>query len=279
MQPPSFATGSIKIITPPLPLWLYKLLAVFPITGFLGLDHFALGSQFTGMGKFFINIITLGSWYAYDIVQVYNSKTLNKDGLNMPFLEAGGIGKGKIEEKSVGEMSKSTKTWLYVLLSTLFLGLYYITTFFVSEKTDFLSNIVRYFSKITFYTGLAIGAFTLIFYLTAASAMPITNVIPANTPTVVSSLSGYSGTSSTGLNMLGGSLGDSVGDAYNGNEMKELQQIAQEVITGGNKQESFQHIYFGLILLLLPLSGYIIYTLRKYKKKDTDEKPAESNTV
>ena len=55
-------------------------------------------------------------------------------------------------------------------------------------------------------------------------------------------------------------------ELFGGGEMNELTNIAKDVMSGGAK-ESNQHIYFGLILALIPLSGFLIYTLRKIKKK------------
>ena len=54
---------------------------------------------------------------------------------------------------------------------------------------------------------------------------------------------------------------------FGGGEMNELTNIAKDVMSGGAK-ESNQHIYFGLILALIPLSGFLIYTLRKIKNKN-----------
>ena len=39
--------------------WFYKFLAIFPITGFLGIDQLALRSPFTAALKFLINVYIL----------------------------------------------------------------------------------------------------------------------------------------------------------------------------------------------------------------------------
>lgn len=270
--------GSANLLSlPPFPLWLYKYLAIFPVTGLLGLDHFALGSQFSGMAKAFVNLITLGSWYAYDIVQVYNSHNLRRDGLQIPFLESGSIGKGRIDDEPASMMTKNTKLWLYVLVLALFGGLYFITSFFISNDTDLTSTIIYYISSASFYASLGILLFIVYYYFTAkttnlfAGATTKTNAVAnLQASTGVSSLVGPQNAVTSLLSqsmpsMTGLSATKSMFSMLGGGNMNEIKNIAQEVMNGGAK-ESFQHIYFGLIVALIPISGFIIYTLRKYKK-------------
>ena len=261
----------LSTLIPPFPLWLYKYLAVFPVTGLLGLDHFALGSQFSGMAKAFVNLITLGSWYAYDIVQVYNSHNIRRDGLQIPFLESGKIGQGKIDDEPASIMTQNTKLWLYILIFALFGGIYFCTSFFISDDTDFISNIVYYISSISFYISLALGVFILYSYFTKKSTNLFASEI--TTHNAVSNLQSSSGISSlsgpnnnvTALLRQSSLSNKSTFGMLGGGNMSEIKNIAQEVMNGG-KKESFQHVYFGLIVALIPISGFIIYTLRKYKK-------------
>ena len=275
-KPTSLFQSSSYTLIPPFPLWLYKYLAVFPVTGLLGLDHFALGSYFTGLSKSFINLITLGSWYAYDIVQVYNSKNLRENGLHVPFIEMGSIGKGKIDDEPASIMSKNTKLWIYILILSLFLGVYFITTIFISYETDWISRTNYIISNITFYGSIGLAVFILYYYLSAKTTNLFTST--ATKTNAVTNLRESSGISQVGgpnnqvksllnASLLSQSMGPtkSFFSAYGGGATNELTNIAQEVMNGGAK-ESFQHIYFGLIIALIPISGFIIYTLRKYKK-------------
>lgn len=66
--------------------WLYKVLAIFPFTGFLGIDHLALRSPVTAVFKFLVNVFFWGAWYFYDIIQVMMDTTfVAKYGMSTPW--------------------------------------------------------------------------------------------------------------------------------------------------------------------------------------------------
>lgn len=85
-------------LLPKIPVWLYRLLAIFPATGLFGVDHWAIGSKETGMAKALLNLLTFGSWYFFDIVQSFDSDKVSKDGLEIPFYGEAGIGQGNFGE-------------------------------------------------------------------------------------------------------------------------------------------------------------------------------------
>jgi len=280
----SIPFSSMQQIVPPFPLWLYKYLAAFPVTGLLGLDHMAIGSTYTGLMKLLVNILTLGSWYAFDIVQVYNLKNIRTKGLGVPFFEYGGIGKDKIDDEPMHSMSKNTQLWLFVLFICLFGGIYYISTFFLSTSTDFISTCIYYFSTITFYITIALLAYTGFYFLFGKT----TNAIPATPQGALTSLYAQSGvlnpTAAKALpkssvqsliSMLPAGIGLSRPFIPSGIKLggatDELKSIAANVLQSGgsNKSinESHEHIYFALLLFLLPLSGFVIYYLRKQKNE------------
>jgi hypothetical protein len=69
-----------------LDTWFYKLLAIFPLTGFLGIDHLALRSPLTAILKVLVNIFFWGAWYIYDILQVMMDNTfVAKYGMSTPW--------------------------------------------------------------------------------------------------------------------------------------------------------------------------------------------------
>lgn len=100
---------------PKIPVWVYRLLAAFPPTGMVGMDHFAIGSKETGMAKALINMLTLGSWYFFDVIQSFDSEKIAEEGLAIPFYGPAGIGQGKFGEGLLGGNDPSTKFWLNIL--------------------------------------------------------------------------------------------------------------------------------------------------------------------
>jgi TM2 domain-containing membrane protein YozV len=88
------------------------------LLGFFGLDHFYLRSFGTGTKKFLINIITLGTWYWWDIIQIVaEGGKVREKGLNSPLDWIRGIGRGvfvpppvpKTEEQKAAEKKEEEK--------------------------------------------------------------------------------------------------------------------------------------------------------------------------
>ena len=274
--------SSIQQIAPPFPLWLYRYLAAFPVSGLLGLDHMAIGSTFTGLTKLIVNMLTLGSWYAFDIVQVYNLQNIRDKGLSVPFFETGGIGKGRINDEPMQSMSKNTQLWIFVLFICVFGGLYYISTFFLSTGTDLISTIIYYFSTVTFFITVALMCYTAFFYLFGKQ----TNAMPSTSQGALSALYRESGVlnpkaakalpksnvqSVIGMLPAGMAIsrpfipsGIRLGGSYD-----EIKSIADSVIQSGGSHadNSYGHYYFALLLSLLPLSGFFIYYLKKQENE------------
>lgn len=273
--------GTIINNLPPFPLWLFQLLATFPITGFLGIDHMAIGSPFTGFAKLFLNIFTLGSWYAYDAIQVYNVANLRDKGLNIPFLEWGGIGAGKIDDTKSKELTKSSKSWLYLLITLLFGSAYYITTFFITKKTDTLSIALRFASTLFMIVFVGLALFTAFSF--SSPSMNLFKMPTYQNPNqALGSLYTTTGmipnrqSSST----VGKILGTPTGSFYQGGgalDLNDLRLAATSMLQGQDGGGSNDYIYLGTLLLLLPISGFISYTLRKNKMSKKNEVSNESN--
>jgi hypothetical protein len=258
-------------------LWLYKLIAAFPVTGLLGLDHFAIGSNFTGLMKIFINVVTLGSWYAFDIVQAYNKANITQSGLEVPFFNYGDIGKNRISDEPMKNMTRNTQAWLYILIASLFFGLYFSTSFFLSKSNELFPTILRFVSNFSFWASLAIAAFTAIFLFTTKSNSFSSVTSSTNPRGILSSLYGATGISNPALgkpsavSSLISNLPISRGFFGGMRENSEIDELKHLVKTikqdGGAKKESYEHIYFGLALLMIPLVGFTIHTLRKSNTK------------
>lgn len=110
-----------------IPLSLYRGLAAFPVTGLLGLDHFAAGSMETAFTKLLVNLLTFGSWYVYDMLYSINGPAVVNEGLKIPFLEIVSVKPGIIDEAAT--LTDKTKIFLYALLTSvsgLICGISYI---------------------------------------------------------------------------------------------------------------------------------------------------------
>jgi hypothetical protein len=65
---------------------LYKFFALFPLTGFFGIDHLLLRSPFTALLKLIVNIFFWGAWYFYDIIQIQTDQEFVANyGLSTPW--------------------------------------------------------------------------------------------------------------------------------------------------------------------------------------------------
>jgi hypothetical protein len=260
-----------------IPIWLYKWLALMPFIGFFGFDHWAIDSKFTGIAKLFVNLFTFGSWYAYDIVQAWNGiradkKTLQSDGLDIPFFEGFNIGKGKFDAEPITNMSNNSQMWLLILFIGLFAFIYYILGFFLTSKSGFL---ISSLASITFYGIFALSAYTIFFYIMNRTAKGTSFTSPKTTTEakqglyssygVVNPLSVRQSTSRVGsvLSSVTPSL-TLPKMSGGGNGLSDLVETLKKMEP---KPINIDHLYFLGLLVVLPVSGFIAYGLIKNKKR------------
>lgn len=83
---PTSASLPSRITTPPTTsIFIYMILALMPITGFIGIDRWYAGSWLTGIVKLIWNLCLFGSWYFYDIFNIFfREKTILTNGLINP---------------------------------------------------------------------------------------------------------------------------------------------------------------------------------------------------
>ena len=269
MNPMNFnPIGGVKI--PPIPLWLLKWLTIFPITGLLGFDHFALGSQFTGMTKLLVNMFTLGSWYAYDIVQVYYKKDIGEKGLKSPFIEIGSVGKNVISTTPMEKMDYTTRLWLYILYTCVFAFAYLITSRFISQADDIISVSYSYFNKALFFGTLGLACFTLFYFLFFRSTPYVSTQVPLPNTDYRNTLRSTYGlpTRRTSTSRVGSILSRMSGG---GNTNDNVRELLQKVQNGGKPKETFEVPTFLFILAIIPIGGFIAYNLRKNKKSEKED--------
>jgi len=99
------------------------------LLGFVGGDHLWLRSPVTAILKLIVNVFTLGSWYVYDIIQIFKDREkVLKYGLSIPVVGAEGIAAGVFIDNPDGTKKEATAKspfkWLaYLALLWLPLGL------------------------------------------------------------------------------------------------------------------------------------------------------------
>ena len=136
--------------------WFYKIVACFPLTGFLGIDKLVLRSPSTAFLKFLINIFFLGAWYVYDCIQVFtDADFVGKYGFSAPYGASGhgyrflsGISESKIDE--FGTASKYNGGVLSNVLFLLFAGLTFFFGFSglpMMLAGDFNGGLIKLFSN------------------------------------------------------------------------------------------------------------------------------------
>ena len=146
-----------SVVGTKIPLWLYRLLAIFPLSGMIALDHFAIGSRQTAFAKSLINVATFGSWYVFDALQSLNGKRVVEHGLEIPFFGAAEIGKGKIVD---GTGLGGGATFLNLLFTLAAAALYLASTMF-KDSPGFLGKVSSVARGISLPATIGIGGFTL----------------------------------------------------------------------------------------------------------------------
>ena len=146
---PTSLTGAAtkSSIIPKIPVWLYRLVAAFPITGMAGVDHYLLGSQQTAFAKFLVNLLTFGSWYVYDILQSLDADKVSDRGLDFPFYGGGAVGKGKMaaDAKDLGPTGEAFLNLIFACTA----GVLYLVSHYVLEKKNPpINNVAKVVSPI-----------------------------------------------------------------------------------------------------------------------------------
>ena len=139
----------------------YVFICLSFLLGFFGLDHFYLRSFGTGMQKFGFNMISLGLWYFWDVLQIiYEGEKVKTKGLSSPFDWTRGIGRG-VFAKPLAKGEKPDVTYgakkdiiVYALLS-IFTGLIGMNKFYMGNVWQGVAQIATTFNILTFFFGLA----------------------------------------------------------------------------------------------------------------------------
>jgi hypothetical protein len=137
-------------------------LTLFPLTGFVGADHFYARSYKTGLAKLIFNIFTLGFWYIWDALMIlFDSDRIRTFGFSIPFYGPAGIGAGQFAGDDSGPgAQKVGRLFIYALL-VLFapLGIDY---FYVGNTAMGLFKLVTTISVILLPLAILLGLWNII---------------------------------------------------------------------------------------------------------------------
>jgi hypothetical protein len=164
------------------PLWLYRVLAIFPVTGLAGVDHYAVKSNYTGMAKAFVNLLTFGSWYFYDALQALDGPKIVENGLSVPFYGPAEIGKGALTEEVLG-MNGSSKIFLNIIFVGI-AGMIFFGARFFDKSADPYGKIAKGLQAISGLAAVGIIGYTVKDMLKkkpAAAAAPEVPGVPSLT--------------------------------------------------------------------------------------------------
>lgn len=180
----------------PIPVWFYRALAYFPVSGLIGFDHYAAGSSRSAFAKLIVNLLTFGSWYFYDIIYSMDDKILENQGLMIPFFETILIDKRQIQSKDATgaplNLDDTANAEFFVFI-TMILGTICGSLWGFNYNHDYRITIAAY--VVTAFTGLS-AVFTAYMIYSAVKAAAIKAVAAAaggsGTPAgaLISALSG-----------------------------------------------------------------------------------------
>lgn len=142
---------------------VYKALAMFPLTGLLGIDHLALRSPFTALLKLLINLFFYGAWYFYDIIQIVTDSTfVAKYGMTTPWGPRGHAYKffSNLTEQNIGEFDKASPynggffaafLFLLYLILGIFLGFTGLPSILAGDFSGGIAKLFSNFAVIPFF--------------------------------------------------------------------------------------------------------------------------------
>jgi hypothetical protein len=141
--------------------FFYKVLAIFPITGFLGTDHLLLRSPITATMKFLVNALFYGAWYFYDIIQILtDTDFISQYGFSTPW---GPRGHGfryfkDVTSNNANEFAKPSAQWNGALgtIAYIFYGLFCLYLPFLGLPSfvagDYVGGALKLLSLLLIFT-------------------------------------------------------------------------------------------------------------------------------
>ena len=133
----------------------YVFVVLSVLFGLVGGDHFYLRSFKTGFQKAFLNLLTFGAWYWWDLSQIiWQRDTVMKEGLASPLDWIRNIGRGVFMTPGAPTMV-ADKSYVVFALLAVFFGLLGADKFYMGSWIQGLAKLILCFNLFTFLIGWA----------------------------------------------------------------------------------------------------------------------------
>jgi TM2 domain-containing membrane protein YozV len=131
-------------LTPDRNYFMFILLSVF--TGFFALDHIYLRSFDTAFQKFFYNLLGLGIWYWWDLIQIFTEgPRVQKEGLTSPFDWTQGIGRGVFNFSDSPAKFAPEKSYIIWAFLAIFGGFFALDKFYLGDYMHAFTKLLTVF--------------------------------------------------------------------------------------------------------------------------------------
>jgi len=133
----------------------YVFVVLSVLFGLVGGDHFYLRSFKTGFQKAFLNLLTFGAWYWWDLSQIiWQRDVVMKEGLSSPLDWIRNIGRGVFVTPGAPTMV-ADKSYVVFALLAVFFGLLGADKFYMGSWIQGLAKLILCFNLFTFLIGWA----------------------------------------------------------------------------------------------------------------------------
>lgn len=133
----------------------YVFVVLSVLFGLVGGDHFYLRSFKTGFQKAFLNLLTFGAWYWWDLSQiVWQRDTVLQEGLSSPLDWIRNIGRGVFTSPSSPPLI-ADKSYVVFALLAVFFGLLGADKFYMGSPIQGIAKLILCFNLFTFLIGWA----------------------------------------------------------------------------------------------------------------------------
>jgi len=257
--PASLTTPSL---IPKIPVWLYRLIAIFPVTGMAGLDHYLLGSQQTAFAKFLVNLLTFGSWYVFDILQSLDAEKVAEKGLDFPFYGGGAVGKGRtaVDAKDLGPTGEAFLNLFFTCVAG---SLYFIDQYGLVKQPSPIGDAAKVLSPILLTATTGLLALTAYSFFKSANLVAAAGIGSIAAAAGIADVGGLSGASIPGLTGATPSLSSLTSLTGATPSLSSLTSLTKQ-LGGGTAKSSFPSMDFLAlgILTMITAAGFTLSAVR-----------------